>query len=108
MNERRRLADPWPERPRPGELQLVDVARVDLIERAESPAVHGAAPVDPVSGVRVLEHRVGHRFERSVLRGERKILERECREERPQGQSPPRPAAERAATAHTTPHRELL
>ena len=48
------------QRPRPRELQLMDVRPVDLIERAVPPRVARASPVDPVGRVWILEHRLRH------------------------------------------------
>ena len=50
-------------RPGPGELKLLDVLPVDLIERAVAPRVVGASPVQPVAGRRVAQHGFGDRAE---------------------------------------------
>src|SRR6185503_16124006 len=47
------------ERPRPYELQLRDVANIDLVERAVAPVVQRAPPHRPIGGGGVREHRIG-------------------------------------------------
>ena len=48
MHDRRRLGGAGGQRPGPGDLQVLDVALVDLVERAVAPAVVGAPPHQPV------------------------------------------------------------
>src|SRR5438445_2712768 len=50
-------------RPGPGELKLLDVPRVDLIERAVPPGVVGAPPVEPIARSGVAQHGLGYRAE---------------------------------------------
>ena len=54
-------------RPRPCELQMSDVARVDLVERTVSPTVVGAPPHQPI---------VGRRVQRDVIADRREPLHR--------------------------------
>ena len=51
------------ERPRPHELELRDVAPVDLVEGAVAPAVQRAPPHQPVGRRRIRKHLVGDRRE---------------------------------------------
>ena len=94
-HERCRLALAIVQSPRPGELKLVNVTRVDLIERAEPPSIQRAAPVRPVGRIGAGEHGVGdwreasgrlsvnQRIQRvSAARGHRHGRRRESRERR--------------------------
>ena len=56
-----RLLRPGLHRPRPLHPQLADVVAGDLVQRAVTPAVAGAAPVQPALRRRVREHGVGDR-----------------------------------------------
>ena len=46
-------------RPRPGELKLLHVLPVDLVERAVAPCVIRAPPVQPVAWSRIAQHGLG-------------------------------------------------
>ena len=67
VDERCRLTEPGPERDRPDELEPVHVVAVDLVERAVTPSVKRASPVQPVPRIGVEQHGVGDRCERSIL-----------------------------------------
>src|ERR1700722_11710354 len=56
--------------PGPGELKLLDLLAVDLIERAVAPGAIRAPPVQPVAGSGVAQHGFGHRVEVFHLRPE--------------------------------------
>ncbi len=57
-------------RPRPCELQLLDVPPGDLLERTVAPGIVGAPPVQPVAWRRIAEHGLGDRLEVADLRAE--------------------------------------
>jgi hypothetical protein len=57
-------------RPRPRELQLLDVLLVDLFERAVAPCAVGAPPVQPVAGRGIAEHGLRNRAEFFDLGGQ--------------------------------------
>ena len=59
-HERRRLLRAIVHRPRPCHLKLLNVASIDLGERAVAPGVVSAPPVRPVPGRRVAEPFLGH------------------------------------------------
>ena len=61
VNERRAFLGAGLEPARPDELQLVDVAAIDLLQRAVAPRVERTPPHQPVLGRRIREHRVRHR-----------------------------------------------
>ena len=71
VDERRALLVPGSHEPaRPHHAELRHVVARNLVERAVAPAIEGAPPHQPVGGVGLLEHRVGHRheFARALLR----------------------------------------
>jgi hypothetical protein len=59
VDDRRRDLASRIHRPLPRKLELVHVAAGDFLERAVSPAVVGATPVEPVVSARLPEHLVG-------------------------------------------------
>ena len=63
VHERRRLVGARHHRPRPRKLQLADVGARDLVERAVSPRVLRAPPVEPVCGIRIPQHLFGDELE---------------------------------------------
>ena len=48
------------ERPRPDELELLDVARRDVLQRAVAPVVQRAPPHQPIGRIGIREHRVSN------------------------------------------------
>ena len=74
MDQRRRLHASRFHRPHPGEPQLVDVVRRQLIERAVAVAVRGPPPRQPLLAWRIREQLVGHRrkrFDRAIQERDR-------------------------------------
>ena len=100
VDQRSRLAEAAADRPPPDELQLVDVGAVDLVQRAVAPTVERSPPVQPVGGIRFLQHRVGDRLEVALLRLGRRRPEAEAdaEEERQAGAQPRHEPPRRART----------
>ena len=67
VNERRSLLNADPERTRPHEPETLNIAPIDLVERALAPETLGPAPGRPVFRRRILEHRIGDRHELTLL-----------------------------------------
>ncbi len=61
MHDRRRLGRPIGQGPGPDQLEILDVALVDLLEWAIAPRVVGPPPHQPVTSGRVAQHGVGDR-----------------------------------------------
>jgi hypothetical protein len=67
---------------RPGQRQAANVARRDLLQRAESRAVIGSPVHEPIAGIGMLEPLVGHRWVRRRLNMNALCMHAMCGEER--------------------------
>jgi hypothetical protein len=63
IDQRRAFLHALRERPRPNQAQIVDIAAIDLVERAVPPVIERAAPHEPIGGIRILQHGIGDRHE---------------------------------------------
>ncbi len=61
VHKRRALEAPGRQGPRPHQAEAADIARIDLVQRAEAPVVQGPPEHQPVGRIGTAQHRVGDR-----------------------------------------------